>query len=259
MSAGSGGYGTTGSSTSGSGTQGVTETVQDMTSQAKEQVSELKSNVTSQAKEQATSRVSDQKDRAAQSLNSVAYAVTQVGDQLRVENPAIAQAADTLAEKLQTWSSNLETQDVNELLRSAQRFARSNPTAFLAGAFAVGFLGARFLKSSAPDDRSRSFGGAYGPYSATTRPDYVTGYGTSYGMSGYGAPGAQRAGYGTDYDTTGYGTTPTTTDTAFGSATVGGGIASGAADTTATAGTASRTSYSPYGATSDTGTPTTER
>jgi hypothetical protein len=257
---------TTGSST---GSPGVTETVQDMASQAKQQTGELKS----KAKEQATSRVSEQKDRAAQTLGSVATAVTQVSNQLRSDNPSIAQAVDTFGQKLQTWSDNLSTQDVSDLMQRAERFARQNPTAFLAGAFAIGFLGARFLKSSTPESERSGFGrfepgmygyrgyGAYDAYASGygTRPDYVTGYGTSYG-----SPETQRAGYAGSYDTTGYGTTPTTSTTpttGYGTANVGGGITSGATDTTGTTRGAetSRTSFSPYTDTTETGTPTTER
>lgn len=256
--------------TSGSTTQGVTETVSEMAGQTKQQVDELKSTVTTQAKDQATTKVAAQKDRAAESLGSVAVAFTQVGDQLRYENPQLAQVADTLGHKLQTWSESIGQQDVSDLMHGAERFARQNPTAFLAGAFALGFLGARFLKSSAPEgdgDMGRfgyagRYDSSYG-YGYDTRPSYRPGYGTG----GYGAP--------SDSDTrAGYGTTPST---GYGTATVSGGIASGTADATDPsivsgamsddAGTygvsgsrgVSRASYSPYAGTDESGTPATER
>jgi hypothetical protein len=211
----------------------MTDTVQELTSQARQQASELTSTVTGQAREQATSRASAQKDRAAQTLGSVASAITQVGDQLRSENPSIAQAADTIGQKLQALSDDLGTQDVSHLMQRAERFARQNPTAFLAGAFAIGFLGARFLKSSTPEsersdfyERGLSGRGSYGAYRAfgdttyRTRPDQVTGHGASF-------------------DTTGYGATSATPTTGYGAET-------------------SRTSYSPYSDSTGTGGPTTE-
>ena len=42
-----------------------------------------------------------------------------------------------------------------ELLSDAQQLARRRPALFVGAAFAIGVLGARFLKSSAADDNSR--------------------------------------------------------------------------------------------------------
>jgi len=261
------------SGSTGSATEQVSETVQNVAGQAKQQASELKSSVTGQAKEKATSRASEQKDRAAQGLGSVATAFTQVSDQMREQNPTVAQAADTVAQKLQSFSENLSQQDISDMMRSVERYARQNSTAFIAGAFALGFLGARFLKSSSPDAQGGGrYQGAYGQYDYGygTRPNYVTGYGTSYGTTGYGSPTAGRTDYGSSYGTTdtqsgtvsAYGL-GVETGSSYGTATTGGGIVSGSTiediDETSERPPVTRTSYSPYGDTTETDTPTTER
>ena len=46
------------------------------------------------------------------------------------------------------FSERLKNKDVTELLNDAQRLARRQPALFVGGAFALGLLGARFLKSS---------------------------------------------------------------------------------------------------------------
>jgi hypothetical protein len=87
-------------------------------------------------------------------------------------------------------------------MNDAQRLARRQPALFVGGAFAVGLLGARFLKSSAQrdddeNDYTRDYsGGSYVPRtsnaygnrvptssttpSSTTRPASVTSRGLEY-------------------------------------------------------------------------------
>lgn len=244
-----------GSSTSGSLTEQVSSTAQDVTQQAKDQVSTL----TGQAREQATSKISEQKERAAQSVSSIASAVTQVGDQLRYENPNVAHMADVAADRLRQFSDNLNTQDIGELVTTVERFARRQPMLFLGAAFAIGFAGSRFLKSSAPEgsgsgntygtagsyDRYNTGGYAYGSSGGSFQGG--TGYTRDYGVSGYGMPGTTTG--------TTYGTTGTTGMT--GSTTTG----AGRSDITDEHGTVTRSSYSPYGTSSsstETDTTTTE-
>jgi hypothetical protein len=79
---------------------------------------------------------------------------------------------------------------VAALEREGEQFARTQPTIFLTGAFALGFLGARFFKSSAENNQNN--------------PSYV-------GGQDYATPGYASAGYaGSGYTGTGYGLPPTT-------------------------------------------------
>jgi len=236
---------------------GMTSSVQDVAGQAKDAAGQM----TGQIKQQATTRLNDQKSVAAQGLGSVASAVTQVGDQLRTQNPTIANVAETAATRIEDFSRSLEQRDITELLGEVERFARRQPLAFLGGAFAIGLLGARFLKSSNPNsfqgypsNRYSGYSSGYGytgsaGYSGTSSypgyPDYNRSSGT--GMSG-GYPST------TDYDTYGttgsqsgmtgggtYGTTGTGTfDTSLRDTSLTG---TGSVGST----TGSQRTYSPYG------------
>jgi hypothetical protein len=213
----------TGSSGS-SGTGDVGQDVSNMADQAKQAASQAKQQVT----EQATARVDDQKHRVASQLSSLAMSLDEVSSTLRTQNPTMAQFADTAIDRLNEWSTMIEQKDVGELFGDLERFARRNPALFVGGAFALGLLGARFLKSSAPagtwatqyrDTRAYNTdyttGGRYPSYGAgIERQDYTgystasarttgdtTGYGTTYGS---GRP--SETPYTTDSATRGYGT-----------------------------------------------------
>jgi hypothetical protein len=54
------------------------------------------------------------------------------------------------AEKIEQAADYFERKDLNAMYRDVERLARSNPAWFIGGAFALGFLAARFFKSSAP-------------------------------------------------------------------------------------------------------------
>jgi len=171
-----------------SGSKGMSGQAQDMAGDVKETASHL----TDSAKDTASSKVSGQKDRAVDGINQLTSAITQVGDQMRDQNPTIASFADSAAERLNQFSQTLDTRDVDELLDEVQQFARRQPALFLGGAFALGLLGARFLKSSSPSSSyNDTYGyagtGGYGRYS---RYGASSGYGSQggYGYRGYGNP-----------------------------------------------------------------------
>ena len=55
---------------------------------------------------------------------------------------------DRAADQLDRFSTRLRERNVSELLHDAQQLARRQPALFIGGAFVLGLLGARFLKSS---------------------------------------------------------------------------------------------------------------
>lgn len=94
-------------------------------------------------------RLDTQKERASETLGSLAGAVRSVTQQLRDGGqPAIADYANRAADGIERWSSQLRQQDVQNAIRGVQRFARREPAMFLGLAFGTGLLVARFLKSS---------------------------------------------------------------------------------------------------------------
>lgn len=249
------------SSGTGSTTSDMTSSVQDMAGQAKNATSQL----TSQVKEQASTKLNAQMGQATQGLGSVASALTQVGDQMRDQNPQIAQFADTASDKIEQFSRQLEQKDVSELLGDVERFARRQPLAFLGGAFALGLLGSRFLKSSKPESfqgyprpRSSSYSTGtsnYSGYTGYAGSAGYTGYSGSTGTSGY--PGSTGStGYssapdynrGADYRTPGSSFEDTT-----GASYTSGGMAGSTTGSTGYGSTSQGESSGAYGATGATG------
>jgi len=106
--------------------------------------------------QQASSALSAQKSRAADGMTAVIEAVRQAGNQLRDKNGTLASYADNAAGQLERWSSQLRDRDISDLMDDVTTFARRRPALFVGSGVAVGLVAARFLKSSAPDNRSRS-------------------------------------------------------------------------------------------------------
>ena len=110
------------------------------------------SGVVGAVQQQAVSRLDKQKEHAADELASVAGTVRQMGDQLKQpEHGAVAQYAahygDVAADQLQQISGYLRQHDAKQLVSEVESFARREPVLFTGGAFVLGLIGARFLKS----------------------------------------------------------------------------------------------------------------
>ena len=142
---------------------------------AKERIS----NVAGQAGEKVASRLDTQKDRAADGLGSVAQALRQASDQLRGQNQGAAahEYVASAANQVARLSDYLHSTNTREIVNGVEQFAREQPALFVGGAFMLGLLGARFLKSSGTDTysgqgysgRPRTGSGAYGARSTRMR------------------------------------------------------------------------------------------
>lgn len=109
--------------------------------------------IVGRVRDQATAQLNTQKNKATDGLGSVAHAVRDTTQRLRQENhDTVARYVEQAADQIERFSTRLKDRDVGELVNDAQRLARRQPALFVGGAFAVGLLGARFLKSSAQDD-----------------------------------------------------------------------------------------------------------
>ncbi len=105
--------------------------------------------VADQARQKAKGQLSAQKERAAGCLGSVAQALRQSGQHLKEQNQVqVGQYTEKAAEQVERFSGHLRERDVDQLTGEAEDFARKRPALFLGGAFALGLLGTRFLKSS---------------------------------------------------------------------------------------------------------------
>jgi hypothetical protein len=112
-------------------------------------------------REQASSQLNTQKNKATDGLGTVAHAVRETTQRLRDDNhDTVARYAEQAADQIERFSEGIKNKDVGELMHDAQRLARRQPALFVGGAFTLGLLGARFLKSSSPE-HSRSYGHDY--------------------------------------------------------------------------------------------------
>lgn len=168
------------------GARGSSQTQTDMAAKAQdvvEQTQEKAGQAVDMAKEQATSQLASQKDRAVDSLGSVAQAFRQTSQHLRQSDQhGIAQYADKAADRVEQFTGQLRGKDVQEIVRDVERYARRQPALFLGGAFVLGLLGARFLKSTAHREEE----GAGEDYEY--RPGYSS-RGSGYRTGGYGYGG----------------------------------------------------------------------
>jgi hypothetical protein len=119
--------------------------------EAKEQVQD----VARRAGSEARGSLADQKSYAAGELHGVAQALRETGSQLRRhDQDMFAEYTTRMADQVDRASTYLEEQSLDDLLADTESFARRQPELFLGGAFTLGLLAARFLKSSAPEQRS---------------------------------------------------------------------------------------------------------
>ena len=164
--------------------------VADQTKQAAQQV-------TDQTKQAAKSQLAARKDQTANGLHVVSSAVRDMGDKLRQndQTASYAQFADQAANQVQRMAGSLRNHDVRDIADDAEDWARRDPMLALGGAFVLGLLAARFLKSSGMQRRSSNTNTQqYRGYTPTYR------YNNQYSQSGrYG----DSRDYGASYRPTG--------------------------------------------------------
>lgn len=171
------------------------EKVSDAASNAKEKTEHLADQgrekaeeLADRAGEMARSRAEEEKVRVAGGIRTVADALRRGSRDLPEDRRTYGRFVETVADRAEDLSRYLDERGVDEMARQARRFARDHTGAVISGAFALGLLGARFLKSSGDDVQSerwssRGYEGE-GPYEA--------GYRTSGGYPEtreYGQPG----------------------------------------------------------------------
>jgi|SRR5579884_3213527 len=143
----------------GAATQDVVGQAQQVAGQATDQAQQKTGELADQLKQQASVHLSNQVDVAADRLGSVSQALQAVSGQLRQQDqPLLAEYAGRTAEQVQRAADHLRGKDITQVVDEAEQFARSNPAVFLAGAFGVGLLAARFLKSSGQGARAEAAG-----------------------------------------------------------------------------------------------------
>ena len=128
-----------------------------------------------QAAEQVTSRLDIGKDYVAETATGVAQALRQTSQHLREEGaqPTLATYADRGAEQVERFGGYLRRRDTGQIIADLEGFARRQPMVFASGAFAIGMLAARFLRSGGQSQQPSATGSnapAYGASAASTPP-----------------------------------------------------------------------------------------
>ena len=118
------------------------------------------------ATDKAATTLDEKKTELASGLTSVADTIRQVGDTLRQTDEqtgitdTAAKYSNSLAQQVEQLSGYFEHKDMRDMVRDVETFARRNPAVFIGGAFVLGILAARFLKSSSPSSPKHRSGKA---------------------------------------------------------------------------------------------------
>lgn len=92
-------------------------------------------------------RIEDRKSQAAERLHDVASSLRSASDRVPPDD-GFGRYIERAASQVDNLANFLDDHEVEEFVDDVERFARQQPAVFIGGAFALGFLGARFLKSS---------------------------------------------------------------------------------------------------------------
>lgn len=148
-------------------TEETMEQVQDKAKDVAETAKERAGELSQQAADQARTTAASRKEDVVMELEGVAHALRDVGDQLHnQEQDMLARYSDQAAQRIEQFHDYLDERTVDDLVADTEDFARRRPEIFLGGAFAIGLLVGRFLKSSSGGYQSSR----YEPSRFETRP-----------------------------------------------------------------------------------------
>ena len=117
----------------------------------KEQASEfadMAKDVASQATDRLKDTMNKQRGAGAEYVSNLAETIRRAAREFDNDLPIAGKYIRKAAGQVENVSDSIRTGDFNELMGSAQAFARRQPTAFLGIAVLAGFAAVRFLKSS---------------------------------------------------------------------------------------------------------------
>jgi len=104
----------------------------------------------------ADQQISEKKESATGVLEQVAGALQMTGAHLRdSQQEKIARFAQQASDQVRQLSESIRGAQPRDVLRRVEDLARQEPALFLGGAFVLGLVGARFLKSSERPGQTR--------------------------------------------------------------------------------------------------------
>ena len=146
-------------------------------SQLGRSASQLGEKVQETAGQMADSQLSKQKEAATGTLQQLADALRMTGDHLRAsQQERFAGYAQKASDYVRDFSESIRGAQPRDVLQRVEDVARREPALFLGGAFVLGLIGARFLKSS---ERSPNTGRDRPRLPPLDRPEPVEPYSSS--------------------------------------------------------------------------------
>ena len=109
-----------------------------------------------QIKDKTNDVLSEQRSNLTSGIKDVAGSIRKVAENLEDNDQSsnvgklTVQYGTNFAQSLEKFSSYVEKTNLKDLARDVETFARRQPTLFVAGAFALGLIAARFLKTAHP-------------------------------------------------------------------------------------------------------------
>jgi hypothetical protein len=127
-----------------------------MTKQAQTKVSELADKaqhqagqIADQAQEQVKTAARERKAQTVSNLEDISQAIRSTGQTLRDNDQGtVAQYTEKMAQQVDQLANYLDEKEIDQIVGDIENVARRRPELFLAGAFGLGLLVGRFLKSS---------------------------------------------------------------------------------------------------------------
>jgi hypothetical protein len=133
----------------------------------------------------------ERKGRAAETVHGVAEALRRTASNLKGENEAIARYAEQAADTVDRFSETVRERRLGDMISDLDDFARRQPTVFLVGAVAAGFLVGRFM-AAASERRQSTWGSERGGEDLISRTRRSTTPTAGYGQTGTGNISATR-------------------------------------------------------------------
>lgn len=128
----------------GSGSSGAPGSRMSGSSSVRNQQTGMAATVTSQVQD----ALDQQVVRGAKTITNVAQSARRAADELEPDAPQIAGLVRGVADRVEEYSRNLETQSVSDIYEAASDFTRRQPALVFGLAALAGFFALRTLKSS---------------------------------------------------------------------------------------------------------------
>jgi hypothetical protein len=159
------------------------EQARDYAGQAVEQARGMAGQLVQDVREVAESLIDEQKERAAGHVTGVAEALRKTAEGLGEHNEVVGRYAEQAADQVERFAEGIRDRNLGDLIADVDDFARRQPTMFLVGAVALGFVVGRFMAASSERTRRehvRDYARQGTPRPSGTRTR-TAGYGASSG------------------------------------------------------------------------------